>query len=244
MKLCRILTPHHIDDILQKGDALYTNTAEMLDDNELLADDKLLSNDQLPPTFVIQNCRYIIEYYNLIYGKLNPSADSELDSLESVIQKGLNISTKNILVLERYMMAICEYSHRKYLVFDPHSRNANGLIDDDGSAVALYFTDIDNLLTYIQCLTLSLQLSANSLIGMQPITVKCEILSNGDRFSQSFHDLENEPSCSTSSDINYCQSSMTPKTNDHTEDGLTKYQRWYRNMPKIKEKRATGQKKQ
>lgn len=61
--------------------------------------------------------------------------------------------------------------HGRFFLIDSHSRNSQGLIDPDGSAVLMEFTGVGNLGNYL------VALYRNRLFTITPVTISCESFS-------------------------------------------------------------------
>lgn len=70
--------------------------------------------------------------------------------MDIIVQHELCVSDTNVMVLGEYMIAIFKQSNDKYGVFDSHSRNNRGLLAENGSAVLLYFSNIQNLISHLR----------------------------------------------------------------------------------------------
>ena len=254
--LCKVemilhdLMSYHLDDILRNGDHLYKVTAQKLEACGQLAHDGFLENDQFPTSFALGQTEYAVDYHILRYGRFDEDPDSDIDTLDVELQAAFTVSPKNILIFGCSMMAIYkDITSDRYLFFDSHSRDESGFPVPDGTSFAKLFPDIYSLVIFLHVLADNLNLNPRNF-GIQPLTVNItsEIQgninenrrsskyqqwseSNDTNISQSFPDVENEPGCSSSIDIN-----------DPTAR-LSRYQRWYNNLSQTRKNELLDKKR-
>ncbi|XP_072047335.1 uncharacterized protein [Amphiura filiformis] len=228
-KTCNSLNSSHIDEMLIHGDTLYKSTAAKLEDCFELAVDGILTNDQLPTNFALGNSTYTVWYETVRYGRLDDNPNSERDPLTVELDTSFNITNKIIFNVDCYMMAIYKNPEtNSFIFFDSHSRDESGFPTPDGTAVALFFKDLQHLHTYLSCLTKTLHL-AERMFYIVPIAI------NEDTHT------ENDPGCSffptwtnDSSDHTQVQKETenTSSPNQISEPcpRLSRWQTWYQGL--------------
>ena len=120
----------------------------------MIPDANSLSIEELPEVAPSQN---IVEYrlnYNKFYqGRIDRSfcGDGPFCSLKQVLINAFSDSSNAMLVLDGYVMAAIKKSDFMYL-FDSHARNSLGIPDENGTAVVLKFSDLDEFQNRVKTL--------------------------------------------------------------------------------------------
>lgn len=239
------MTSNDLDQILRHGDQLYRNTCQNLNAAGQLANE-YLHTGELPKSCTLGNMTYTIHYEPERYGRLDTNPGSIFETLDIELQAAFNVSNLNILIFPPYMMAI--YYHEatgQYIFFDSHSRDKCGFPTSEGTAVALYFQNIDNLFIYLSVLAETLPLDDRRFL-IQPVSINANkhdsIETNivGDNVAI---DVESEPGCSTWTSDAYFHTACneTDTALDSTDNESTycpstssrqpsRYQKWFQNL--------------
>jgi hypothetical protein len=223
-----LLHSSHLDDILRGGDLLYQSTARKLGSASALADDRYLATDQLPKNFTLGDSIYKVHYEPVRYGRLYDNPNSALEPLDVELETSFTISCKNILIFDSYMMAIYKDPRTNtFVFFDSHSRDESGLPIADGTAVTLFFNDFQHVHKYLNCLAVKLNSRIFGIVSLDT--------------QESTHS-ENEPRCSTFSDITCLSSAESSRhvqakvrsnnvgSKSSSTQRLSRYQKWIQSL--------------
>ena len=246
--LTHSLMPCHLDEMLTIGDNLYKMRSKELNSANVLAQDQLLDQTQLPDYLRIHQTLYTVAYNHEHFKHGRLGDDDSQSEFKTWLQYVFNISDRNILILDGYMMAL--YKHTitgQYLFFDSHSRDENGLVAGEGTSIVLIFESLQNLLKYLVQLTNSLKAR---FFGLLPIQVQTNVqiaanydnskesntnenqTFNSDNQTQTVSNYEDIPGCSTWIDIpldttssestyNNLQESDVNKSNNYVSENQT-----------------------
>ena len=140
------ITPDHLDDVLISGDALYQTVL-----NDLMKKNKFmsfhLSFDELPTTVNMLNVEHTItkhnSYHGITCGKLH-----DLMSLKEALLELFNEFSTGLLLVNSSVTALFKHNNM-YKMFDPHSRDANGLPVSNGHSILLSFASVLELLNFL-----------------------------------------------------------------------------------------------
>ena len=138
------------DDILFHGDRMYLHSLT----NELVPDTNSLSINELPKVAtLLNNVEYCLNYSQFYQGRIDHSFCSEgpFCSLKQVLINAFSDSANAMIVLDGYIMAVFKDSESFYL-FDSHARNLRGMPDENGTAVVLEFSELNELQNHIETL--------------------------------------------------------------------------------------------
>ena len=170
------LMPCHLDEMLTIGDNLYKTRSKELNSANVLAPDQLLDQTQLPDCLTIHQRPYTVAYKHEHFKHGRLGEDNSQSELNTWLQYVFNISDRNILILDGYMMALYKHTTTgQYLYFDSHSRDENGLVAGEGTSIVLIFDSLQNLLKYLVQLTNSLRAR---FFGLLPIVVHKQVQTN------------------------------------------------------------------
>ena len=150
-------TQTNIDDILFHGDRMYLHSLR----NELVPDTSSLSINELPKVATsLNNVEYCLNYSQFYQGRIDRSfcGEGPFCSLKQVLINAFSDSVNAMIVLDGYIMAVIKDSESFYL-FDSHARNSRGMPDENGTAVVLEFSELNELQNHIETLASYLNVS-------------------------------------------------------------------------------------
>ena len=143
-------TQTNIDDILCHGDRMYLHALT----NRMVPDTNSLSAEDLPKVATSQNnFEYCLDFNKFYQGRIDRSfcGDGPFCSLKQVLINAFSDSSNAMLVLDGYVMAVIQKSNCFYL-FDSHARNSLGIPDENGTAVVLKFSKLDEFQNHVETL--------------------------------------------------------------------------------------------
>ena len=143
-------TQTNIDDILCHGDRMYLHALT----NKMVPDTNSLSVEDLPEVATSQNnFEYCLDFNKFYQGRIDRSfcGDGPFCSLKQVLINVFSDSSNAMLVLYGYVMAVIQKSDFLYL-FDSHARNSLGIPDENGTAVVLKFSELDEFQNHVETL--------------------------------------------------------------------------------------------
>ena len=160
-----------LDEILYDGDTLYKHTI-----NNLKAQAKfvhsLLSLEEIPDIIEIEKGQFIVEKQPIVSGVLvNDYEEQGLPTLHCALQSAFTRASSILLVIG----AICSAVSKKndlYVFFDSHSHGKNGLSSSDGSSILMYFSCLEDLISYLYALYDSMAIDMSLQFDLMPVTVK------------------------------------------------------------------------
>ena len=140
-----------LDEIPYDGDTLYKRTL-----NNLKAQAKfvhsLLSLEKIPDISEIEKGQFIVEKQSIVSGILvNDYEEQGLPTLHCALQSTFTRAPSVLLVIG----AVCSAVSKKndlYVFFDSHSHGKNGLSSSDGSSILMYFSFLEDLISYLYAL--------------------------------------------------------------------------------------------
>ena len=147
----------NIDDILFHGDRMYLHSLT----NGLVPDTNSLSINELPKVATLLNNVEYCQFYSQFYqGRVDHSfcGEGPFCSLKQVLINAFSDSANAMIVLDGYIMAVIKDSESFYL-FDSHARNLRGMPDENGTAVVLEFSKLNELQNHIETLASYLNVS-------------------------------------------------------------------------------------
>ena len=122
--------------------------------NKMVPDTNSLSVEDLPEVATSQNnFEYCLDFNKFYQGRIDRSfcGDGPFCSLKQVLINAFSDSTNAMLVLDGYVMAVIQKSDFLYL-FDSHARNSLGIPDENGTAVFLKFSELDEFQNHVETL--------------------------------------------------------------------------------------------
>ena len=160
-----------LDEILYDGDTLYKHTI-----NNLKAQAKfvhsLLSLEEIRDIIEIEKGQFIVEKQPIVSGILvNDYEEQGLPTLHCALQSAFTRAPSVLLVIG----AICSAVTKKndlYVFFDSHSHGKNGLSSSDGSSILMYFSCLEDLISYLYVLYDSMAIDMSLQFDLMPVTVK------------------------------------------------------------------------
>ena len=160
-----------LDEILYDGDTLYKRTI-----NNLKAQAKfvhsLLSLEEIPDIIEIEKGQFIVKKQPIVSGILvNDYEEQGLPILHCALQSAFTRAPSVLLVIG----AICSAVSKKndlYVFFDSHSHGKNGLSSSDGSSILMYFSCLEDLISYLYDLYDSMANDMSLQFDLMPVTVK------------------------------------------------------------------------
>ena len=143
-------TQTNIDDILCHRDRMYLHALT----NKMVPDTNSLSVEDLPEVATSQNnFEYCLDFNKFYQGRIDRSfcGDGPFCSLKQVLINAFSDSSNAMLVLDGYVMAVIQKSDFLYL-FDSHARNSLGIPDENGTAVVLKFSEVNEFQNHVETL--------------------------------------------------------------------------------------------
>ena len=143
-------TYHDIDDILDKGNQLY----QLLYPNRITQDNStFLEIRDLNIAFGIGNKYFKSVTQEPCCGSMANSTTRHvrLPTLEEAVTTAFHICDTCIFILKDYGMSI-QKLHTQFIVFDPHSRNTEGLFSPHGTAVCTILNSFLDLCKHLRLL--------------------------------------------------------------------------------------------
>ncbi|XP_077968311.1 uncharacterized protein LOC144422216 [Styela clava] len=140
-----------LDEILVEGDKLYRGVQDFLGyiDNYLMV-------TELPSTYELNDVLYEIKYQSPLTGAVGSSeAPSEhmvgIMSLADALAETFSSSVCALFTLNSNTLGIIK-DESTYFVFDPHSRNRDGMVCYNGTSITLEFGCLDDIHCHLQIL--------------------------------------------------------------------------------------------
>ena len=144
--------PNDIDNILDMGYNLYMAIFEHRIDK---SSDYFQICD-LKRTFLCKDHQFSCEPGSSFMGHFSQTKSNDVTyTLKDALQLAFDICPTAILIIQQYSISV-NVVDNQYYVFDPHSRNAQGLCAPDGSAVLVTCSNVNNLCLYIKALVRTL----------------------------------------------------------------------------------------
>ena len=144
-----------IDNIIEHGIDFY----EKLYPNRHIKDESsYLQVNDLNTSFAINKNYFTCNIHSSILGNLEANFQDPnriFSNLEESLKSSFAVSNKCIFILEEYGMSVFRSSN-SFCVFDPHSRNTEGLFSENGTAVCTILTNFSDLCKHIRLLGQSL----------------------------------------------------------------------------------------
>ncbi|XP_077967731.1 uncharacterized protein LOC144421967 [Styela clava] len=140
-----------LDEILVEGDKLYRGVQDFLGyiDNYLMV-------TELPSTYELNDVLHEIKYQSPLTGAVGSSeAPSEhmvgIMSLADALAETFSSSVCALFTLNSNTLGIIK-NESTYFVFDPHSRNRDGMVCYNGTSITLEFGCLDDVHCHLQIL--------------------------------------------------------------------------------------------
>ncbi|MCG8111915.1 MAG: hypothetical protein N0E59_14250, partial [Candidatus Thiodiazotropha taylori] len=160
-----------LDKILCDGDQLYCTII-----NKLKCESKfvqpLLSLEEIPDTFNIGDCHFIVKKQPIISGILIETGfDTGLSTLYSALEKAFVDNSSGLLTTG----AICSALFKKretFFFFDSHSHGRNGLSICDGTSILIAFPSLEDTVAYLYAYYDSLSIDFNTQFDLLPLTIQ------------------------------------------------------------------------
>ena len=116
--------------------------------------------------------QFIVEKQPIVSGILvNDNEEQGLPTLHCALQSAFTRAPSVLLVIG----AICSAVSKKndlYVFFDSHSHGKNGLSSSDGSSILMYFSCLEDLISYLYALYDSMAIDMSLQFDLMPVTVK------------------------------------------------------------------------
>ena len=162
-----------LDKVLCEGDALYQTVISNLKTNGKFVQ-QLLSLEEIPDDFEVEIGKFTIEKFEIKSGPLIDAQDLGLPTLHEVLQSAFLSVSSGLLTIG----AICSAVFKKnglYAFFDSHSHGENGLSSSDGASSLITFSNLNDLVTYLNAFYDSMKLDTYLQFDFLPMNVrKCE----------------------------------------------------------------------
>ena len=155
-----------LNNIIDNGDNLYTIVSAL---NKRTSD--FLMPIELPSTICLHDQFYSIKFLNNPFGIISSTESGGIGSpLKIGLMDAFGQSKICILILNEYAIAVAKVAANKFVLFDAHSRNKNGLPDSEGTSILMEFSSIDTLHKHIMKLSHALNV-LDQQYEVIPITV-------------------------------------------------------------------------
>ena len=132
----------------------------------------LLSLEEIPDIIEIEKGQFIVEKQPIVSGILvNDYQEQSLPTLHCALQSAFTRAPSVLLVLG----AICSAVSKKddlFVFFYSHSVGKNGLSSSDGSSILMYFSCLEDLISYLYALYDSMAIDMNLQFDLMSVTVK------------------------------------------------------------------------
>lgn len=137
-----------IDEVLQQGDCLHLKILKTYN-WPLERNESKLDIDEMPDIISLEFSCFETE---VSIGHLSDASFGFSADYNSFIMEALNTKPNKSFILRTFgsCVAIICGQYQEYFIFDPHSRNADGKIDANGSAGLFHFRNISDMITYLQ----------------------------------------------------------------------------------------------
>ena len=142
-----------VDEVVVTGDQLYTT---LRDQGAINSETGFLMVRELPKEFVTDGQIFKLDYEDTddVLGDVDIVSGEFIDTgvystLESGLEKVFRNNTTCFLTLGSNTCAIIRQDER-YAIFDSHARSADGMIDECGFSVVLYFSNIQDVCKHIR----------------------------------------------------------------------------------------------
>ena len=159
-----------LDKVRCEGDALYQTVIRKLkSDGKFIQ--HLLSLEEIPDDFELEIGKFSLEKFRIVSGPLIDSQDLGLPTLHEVLQSAFLYVSSGLLTIG----AICSAVFKKkgsYAFFDSHCHGHSGLSATDGASSLIFFSSLNDLVTYMYAFYDSMRLDTNLQFDFLPINVK------------------------------------------------------------------------
>ena len=160
-----------LDEILYDGDTLYKCTINNLKTQAKFVH-SLLSLEEIPDITEIEKGQFIVEKQPIVSGILvNDYEEQGLPTLHCALQSALTRAPSILLVIGAICSAVSKINDL-YVFFDSHSHGKNGLSSSDGSSILMYFSCLEDLISYLYALYDSVAIDMSLQFDLMPVTVK------------------------------------------------------------------------
>jgi hypothetical protein len=169
--------PAEIDEILRDGTELFF--AHCKDEP------KYLTIDELSPEIVVRGTLYKQHLYEALTGLIETKQSESFSltfSLSDALTKAFSVASACYVTMHKtselsespaYTHAVVNRDNR-FMFFDSHGRNTDGLSSVSGVAVLLEMESVASLVTHIEKLAKSLCLSINSPFEVIPVDIAAD----------------------------------------------------------------------
>ena len=159
-----------LDKVLCEGDALYQTVIRKLkSDGKFIQ--HLLSLEEIPDDFEVEIGKFSLEKFRIVSGPLIDSQDLGLPTLHEVLQSAFMYVSSGLLTIGAIRSAVFK-KKGSYAFFDSHCHGHNRLSATDGASSLIYFSSLDDLVTYMYAFYDSMRLDTNLQFDFLPINVK------------------------------------------------------------------------
>ena len=160
-----------LDEILHDGDTLYKCTINSLKAHAKFVH-SLLSLEEIPDIIEIEKGQFTVEKQPIVSGILvNDNEEQGLPTLHCALQSAFTRAPSVLLVIG----AICSAVSKKndlYIFFDSHSYGKNGLSSSDGSSILMYFSCLEDFISYLYAFYDSMAIDMSLQFNLMPVIVK------------------------------------------------------------------------
>ena len=135
-----------LDLILHKGDELYQALAQELGPNA----HAYLEFEELPQHLDFEGSLYNITKFDSLNGifETGTANDEEVNRFLAMMQTTFEVSPTNLIIIGDYALSSFKDQHGRYVVFDSHSRNIQGLPCPEGTSILSVFSTLATACKY------------------------------------------------------------------------------------------------
>ena len=169
-------TCHDLDMILHKGDELYLAVSRELGPNA----HAYLEFEELPQHLDFEGRLYNITKLDSISGlfETGTANEEEVERFLAMMETAFNVSPTNLIIIGEYALSFFKDQYGRFVVFDSHSRNIQGLPCSEGTSILSVFSNFVTACKYL--LQLATHFTQNSNIGIEllPVTIEVQTINS------------------------------------------------------------------
>ena len=138
-----------------------------------------MSLEEIPDIIEIEKEQFIVEKQPIVSGILvNDYEEQGLPTLHCALQSAFTRAPSVLLVVGTICSAV-SIKNDLYVFFYSHSYGKNGLSSSDGSSILMYFSCLEDLISYLYALYDSMAIDMSLQFDLMPVTVKRDEQMNG-----------------------------------------------------------------
>ena len=171
-------TSQDLDFVLQQGDELYLSVVDTLK-KEGKFTHNYLELSQLPRQIIVEGWMHNITMLDSMVDVFNTGVleQEEIHRLYSNVQSALQKSATVLVLLGEYAFSLFRDMRGRFVIFDSHSRNVEGLPCADGTSILLIFNTVSLACHHLVQLAAHFTETRSISVEIMPITVESIIQS-------------------------------------------------------------------